>query len=163
MLVKNRPKLSPTSQTCRQHIWSSTSVTNIAVTIGCPCPRMEDAVLFTHYKNGPFTNLEIPIFNTEINAWSPGPGLQGPLNCSPCAEFSKIFVVWTVQCSGCSLETGSSSCSVFGLFTRNELFGLFAIRPVRAVCRKANTCGVRWTLMMSQFIIRTRLPFTADG
>ena len=51
---------------------------------------------------------------------------------SRCSKIVKIFSVWTVRYSCCSLEMGCSSCSVFGLFAQNELLGLFAVRTVRS-------------------------------
>ena len=52
--------------------------------------------------------------------------------CSHCSEMFKIFSVRTVRCSCYLLVNRCSSCSVFGLFAQNELFGL-----------SANTCTDR--------------------
>ena len=54
---------------------------------------------------------------------------------STCSEIFKIFSVWTVRCSCCSLEISCSACSVFGLFAQNKLFGQFGVRSTYTVRR----------------------------
>ena len=81
---------------------------------GCPCPEIEDTVLFSHNRSSQLINLENSNFQYRNNCMMSI--VQGPRDCSPCTNFFKIFVVWTLRCSGCSTEMGCSACWLFRLF-----------------------------------------------